>query len=110
MLIKEVQEIEVNLPKIIALANFLIGRAEDTGAQKRIGAKAFLELCQHMGIGITQDTLVNLAQQGKLSQVIANVTPKEVIFKGADDTAGETQPSPEQNQAIVAQMAKRAMK
>ena len=62
-----------------------------------------------MGIGISEENLRNLASQGILSSVIANVTPNEVIFVGADDTSGNLQAKADQSQAIVKQMAKRAM-
>ena len=110
MRIDEVEEVQVNIPKLIALANFLIGRADDTGAQKKFSLKGFLQLAHNMGIGVSDENLKNLASQGVLSSVIANVTPTEVIFVGADDTAGAVQNSSDQNQNIVAQMAKRAMK
>ena len=109
MRINEVEEVQVNVPKLIALANFLIGRADDTGAQKKFSLDAFLNLAHNMGIGISEENLRNLASQGILSSVIANVTPNEVIFVGADDTSGNLQAKADQSQAIVKQMAKRAM-
>lgn len=108
MRLREVQEVRVEIPKLIALARFLIGRADDTGAAKKISTEAFLNIAHDMGIGITRDNLVNLASEGKLGEVIANVTPQEVIFKGADDVSGMTAPAPDQNQNIVKSMANRA--
>lgn len=108
MRIVEVEEVQIDLPKLIALSQFLIGRADDTGAQKRMSTKAFLSLAHNMGLGISQENLVNLASQGRLQSVIANVTPTEVIFKGAEDISGDTGMNTDQAQAIVKGMANRA--
>jgi hypothetical protein len=89
-----------------------LGRAEDTGATKKISTKSFIQMARNLGIGITQDNLVNLATSGPLRNIIANVTPEEVIFRGAEDITGQTQGQVDsmQNQNIVAGMAKRALK
>ena len=101
----------IDLTKLVALSQFLLGRAEDTGAEKKMSTKSFIQMAHNLGIGITQDNLVNLATAGPLRNIIANVTPTEVIFRGADDISGDLQApaSAEQNQNIVASMAKRAM-
>lgn len=104
----EVEEPKLHIPRLIALAQFFIGRANDTGAEKKISTEAFLNIARDMGIAITRDNLINLASEGKLGEVIANITPQEVIFKGADDVSGMTAPSPDQNQNIVKSMANRA--
>jgi len=108
--ITEVEDVEVDLPKLVALAQFLIGRADDTGAQKKFSLQGFLNLANNMGIGINDDNLRNLASQGKLDAVIANITPDEVIFKGAEDISGNLAVKQDQAQAIVKSMAKRALK
>ena len=102
----------IDLTKLVALSQFLLGRAEETGAQKKISLKSFIQQAHHLGIGITPDTLKNLATAGPLRNVIANVTPTEVIFAGADDIAGDVtgQMNAQQSQNIVAGMAKRALK
>jgi hypothetical protein len=109
MRLREFEEAKVEVPRLIALAQFLIGRAEDTGASKKISTEAFLNLAHDMGIGISRDNLVNLASEGKLGEVIVNVTPQEVIFKGAEDITSAATAAPDQNQAIVKSMAKRAI-
>lgn len=102
----------IDLTKLVALSQFLLGRAEDVGAEKRISLESFLKQAHNLGIGITAENLKNLATAGPLRNVIANVTPTEVIFAGAGDIGGDTQApvSPEQNQNIVAGMAKRALR
>ena len=113
MRIDEVEQAApIDLTKLVALSQFLLGRAEDVGAKKRISLETFLKQSHNLGVGITAETLQNLATSGPLRSVIANVTPTEVIFRGADDVSGDLQgqPSPEQNQNIVAGMAQRALK
>ena len=103
---------DVNTTKLAAIGQFLLGRADDTGAEKRISLKAFLQQAHNLGIGLTAESLQNLATAGPLRNLIANVTPTDVIFRGAEDISGDLQgqPSAEQNQNIVAGMAKRALK
>ena len=108
MRLREVQEVKTDVPRLIALAQFLIGRAEDTGAERKMSTQAFLNITRDMGLPITRDNLVNLASDGKLGEVIVNVTPKEVIFKGADDAAAVPPATPDQQQNIVKSMANRA--
>jgi len=108
MRLREVQEVKTDVPRLIALAQFLIGRANDTGADKKISTQAFLNIARDMGLPITRDNLVNLASEGKLGEVIANVTPQEVIFKGADDAGTAAPTTADQQQNIVKSMANRA--
>lgn len=102
----------IDLTKLVALSQFLLGRAEETGAQKKISLKTFLQQAHHLGIGLTAESLKNLATSGPLRNVIANVTPTEVIFTGADDISGDTtgEMNAQQSQNVVAGMAKRALK
>lgn len=101
----------IDLTKLVALSKFFVGRAEDVGAEKRVSLDTFIKQAHNLGIGITPESLQALAISGPLRNTIANVTPTEVIFRGADDISGNLQspPSAEQNQNIVAGMAKRAM-
>lgn len=113
MRITEVEQAApIDLTKLVALSQFLIGRADDTGAAKRISLNSFIQQAHNLGIGITAESLQNLATSGPLRSVIANVTPTEVIFRGADDITGDVtgEMNADQSQNIVAGMAKRALK
>ena len=112
MLIREVTD--VNQQKLIALGEFLIGRAGDTGAQKKISIDAFVNMAQSMGINISAENnaqqLRDLASREPLKNTIVNITNDEIIFTGAgtETPTGDTM-SVQQAQDTVEKMAKRAL-
>lgn len=106
MLIREVTD--VNNQKLIALGEFLIGRAGDTGAKKSISIDAFVNMAQSMGINVTADHLRDIADEPPLNNIIVNITDDEVIFTGANSASGDTM-TVDQAEKTVEKMAKRAM-
>ena len=106
MLIREVTD--VSQEKLVALGQFLIGRAGDTGAKKSISIDAFVNMAQSMGININKDSLRDLAEKQPLDNVIVNITDDEVIFTGANSTSSDTM-TVDQAEKTVEKMAKRAM-
>jgi hypothetical protein len=97
----------VHTEKLAALSQFLLSRAQDTDAQKKISVTAFLELANNMGVSLTDDQLRNLIQQPPLSELIADVTDSEVVFKGAVEDAPNM--TVDQARDTVNTMAKRAL-
>jgi hypothetical protein len=106
MLICEVTD--VSQEKLVALGQFLIGRAGDTGAKKSISIDAFVNMAQSMGININKDSLRDLAEKQPLDNVIVNITDDEVIFTGANTASADTM-TVDQAEKTVEKMAKRAM-
>lgn len=109
MRINEVSGTDTNAGRLAALAQFLIGRAKDEGATKKISTQTFLSLAQNMGISVSEDQLRDFAQQPPLNGLIANVENDEILFRGSDQVAN-TQMSVDQARAAVDSMAKRAAK
>ena len=112
MLIREVTN--VNNQKLVALGEFLIGRAGDTGAQKSISIDAFVNMAQSMGVNISAENnakqLRDLADQSPLNNIIVNITDDKIIFTGAgEDTQSTDTMSVDQAEKTVEKMAKRAM-
>lgn len=95
--------------KLIALSEYLSGRAGDTGAKKSIGIGAFINLANSMGVSITPQQLKDLAEQDPLKNVIVNITDDEVIFTGANSASADTM-TVQQAEKTVEKMADRAMK
>jgi hypothetical protein len=96
--------------KLLQLAQFLRGRALDTGAELEISKKAFISRAQDYGVNIDADQLVTLADSEPLNAVLMPVAPNSDIiqFKGAEP---ESVAMPVDNaQDIVANAAKSAMK
>ena len=106
MLICEVTD--VSQEKLVALGQFLIGRAGDTGAKKSISIDAFVNMAQSMGININKDSLRDLAEKQPLDNVIVNITDDKVIFTGANTASSDTM-TVDQAEKTVEKMAKRAM-
>ena len=96
--------------KLLALAEFLLGRAKDTAGQKQISMQTFLKLAHNMQIDRTPETLQDMASRPPLDGVLMPVEPNSgmIKFKGND-----TEPVPmpvNKAQDVVAAAAKRAMK
>jgi len=106
MLIREVTD--VGNEKLVALGQFLIGRADDTGAKKSISIDAFVSMAQSMGINVTTSNIRDIADKPPLNNIIVNITNDEVIFTGANSTSADTM-SVKQAQNTVEKMAKRAL-
>jgi hypothetical protein len=106
MLIREVAG-DVDVNKLAALSQFLLGRAEDTDAAKTISTAAFIKLASNMGISITADRLMDLIQQPPLNNIIANVEGDTITFQGADVVPATM--TVDQARQTVDSMAKRAI-
>jgi hypothetical protein len=95
--------------RLAALAEFLVGRADDSGSSKKISTTAFINLARNMGISLNDTQLRDLSQKPPLNNIISNVTDTEIIFSGSEDevTSGM---SVDQARATVDSMAKSAVK
>ena len=118
MLIFEVENPKpVDTGKLMALVQFLSGRAEDTGSKKQISTKAFIELAQSIGVNVTTD----ISGPNSIAELIAR-EPLNKILQPIDPTnpdvikyVGNEEPSPDQmdpagSEQVVAANAKSAMK
>jgi hypothetical protein len=112
MLIFEVENPEtVNSGKLMALTQFLAGRAGDTDSKKQISTQAFVDLAQSLGVNVTADTLGDLIAKEPLSNVLLPYEPNSnvVKFKGNDEP-GEQPMDIDQAEKVVSSNAKSAMK
>lgn len=94
--------------RLVALSQFLIGRADDTNAQKKISVNAFIQLAANQGISLTREQLIDLSQKSPLNNLIANVEGDEIIFKGEDSSEVSNKMTVDQARKTVDTMAKRA--
>ena len=98
---------DVDVNKLAAVSQFLLGRAEDTDAAKTISTDAFIKLAANMGISITPDRLTDLIQQPPLNNIIANIEGDTITFQGADVVPAAM--TVDQARQTVDSMAKRAI-
>ena len=118
MLIFEVENTEkVDTSKLVALAQFLSGIADDNDSQKQISTKAFIELAQRLGVNVTDGPQGNLAQlisQEPLSKLLLPIDPTNpnvIKYVGNEEEAApETGEDPMDSETIVAANAKAAAK
>jgi hypothetical protein len=106
MLIREVAG-DADVNKLAAVAQFLLGRAEDTDAARTISTAAFIKLASNMGISITADRLADLIQQPPLNNIIANIEGDTITFQGAEVMPAAM--TVDQARQTVDSMAKRAI-
>jgi hypothetical protein len=112
MLIFEVENPEtVDSGKLMALTQFLAGRAGDTDSKKQISTQAFIDLAQSLGVNVTADTLGDLIAKDPLSNVLLPYEPNSnvVKFKGNDEPS-DVQMDTDQAAKVVDSNAKAAMK
>lgn len=112
MRIVEVTDVDQsNTIRLAAVADFLIGRSNDKNAAKTFSTQSFISLANNMGMSLTYPQLQNLSQQQPLSNLIKNVTPEKVEFRGPGDSsldATDLDKQKEKSQDRVDKMAQRA--
>ena len=97
--------------RLMALAQFAVGRAEDTSAKMQMPVAAFIKRAQSMGIDINADTLQSLISQPPLNGIFNPMEPNatELTFKGGEEPGPVKMPV-NQAQDIVANAAQSALK
>jgi hypothetical protein len=92
--------------QLTALAEYLLGRTDDTNSSKSVPIDAFLSMAHNMGVNITDSQLRTLAGEDPLKNIIVNVTDNEIILSGAgENDAGADTMTVDQAQDTVAGMA-----
>lgn len=107
MRIHEVDE-QADTLKLAGLAEFLIGRSDDTGASKQISVDAFINMARNLGISVDAARLIDLSAQPPLNNVINKVTDDTIYFLGSEPP-DETM-NVDKARKTVDTMAKRASK
>jgi hypothetical protein len=96
--------------KLLALTEFLSGRADDTTAKKEISQAAFIDLAKSLGVNVTTDNLGELISQEPLSNVLEPLEPNSDVVRFKGNTEAETGMSVDQARAVVDSNAKAALK
>lgn len=98
-----------NEEQIAAISQLIADRTEDADAESKLSTEAFINLVNQMGIPMSTETLMDLAEKGALGAVIKDVNEDEVVFKGQKDI-DPTEMTVDKAKDTVAQMAKRSAK
>ena len=96
--------------KLMALSQFLSGRAQDESAKKQISQDAFIEAAKSLGVNVTQENLGDIISREPLKNVLEPLEPNSGVVRFKGDTEAETGMSVDQARAVVDSNAKAAMK
>lgn len=108
MKIFEVQSPQIE--RLVALSNFLMGRARDTASKKEISITSFIKLARSLGIDVTEDSVGEMVSKPPLSNLIEPFEPQSGVirFKGNMEKSSAMPVDKAEN--IVASNANAAMK
>ena len=96
--------------KLMALSQFLSGRANDESAKKQISQDAFIEAAKSLGVNVTQENLGDIISREPLKNVLEPLEPNSGVVRFKGDTEATTGMSVDQARAVVDSNAKAAMK
>ena len=100
----------VDSQKLLALSQFLLGRADDTTAAKQISQAAFMDLAKSLGVNVTPDNLNQLINQAPLKNILEPVEPGSGVVRFKGDVGGVGGMTVDMARATVDANAKAAMK
>lgn len=110
MLIREFVEGQANSKKLVALTDFLAGRAQDQNARKEISKAAFINAAKSLGINISEQTLAELVAQEPLKNILEPIEPNSDVIRYKGNTDVDTAMSVDSARDIVDKNAKAAMR
>ena len=96
--------------KLMALSQFLSGRANDESAKKQISQEAFIDLAKSLGVNVTSENLGELIGQPPLSNILDPLNPQSGVVSFKGNTEAATGMSIDQARAVVDSNAKAALK
>jgi hypothetical protein len=95
--------------KLLALSQFLLGRADDETAAKEISQAAFMDLAQSLGVNVTSDNLNQLINRDPLKNILEPIEPGSGVIKFKGNIAGAPGMTVDMARATVDSNAKAAM-
>ena len=112
MLIREFVEPsqEESTQKLVALSEFLKGRADDQAARKQISQDAFIDIAKSLGVTVTPANLGEIISKEPLSNVLEPLEPNSGVVRFKGNTEATTGMSVNQAQDVVDRNAKAAMR
>ena len=95
--------------KLLALSQFLSGRADDENARKEISSEAFMQAANSLGIEVNPQNLGEYIAQAPLKDILEPLDPNSGIIRFRGNTEGDTGMPVDQARAIVDKNAKAAL-
>jgi hypothetical protein len=107
MRLYEFDENSATVSKIVALTNQLEQDLEDGEIPTEYSLDDLIDYFREYDVILDAQDLYNMIKQPPLNSLIQNIQGDKVVFKGQSTTAT---PPEDENQKVVSQMAKHAMK
>jgi hypothetical protein len=107
MRLYEFDENSATVSKIVALTNQLEQDLEDGEIPTEYSLDDLIDYFREYDVILDAQDLYNMIKQPPLNSLIQNIQGDKVVFKGQSTTAT---PPKDENQKVVSQMAKNAMK
>ena len=107
MRLYEFDENSATVSKIVALTNQLEQDLEDGEIPTEYSLDDLIDYFREYDVILDAEDLFNMIKQPPLNALIQNIQGDKVVFKGQSTTAT---PPEDENQKVVSQMAKNAMK
>jgi hypothetical protein len=107
MRLYEFDENSATVSKIVALTNQLEQDLEDGEIPTEYSMDDLINYFREYDVILDAQDLYNMIKQPPLNSLIQNIQGDKVVFKGQSTTAT---PPEDENQKVVSQMAKNAMK
>ena len=102
---------DVSSQKLLALSQFLAGRANDQNAQKQISTDAFIQAAKSLGVELNANNLPDYLQQEPLKDILEPMDPGSDVIRFVGNPAGGDVGLPvDQARAVVDKNAKAALK
>ena len=95
--------------KLLALSQFLAGRADDENARKEISTDAFMQAARSLGIEVNPQNLGEYIAQDPLKDILEPFDPNSGVVRFRGNTEGDTGMPVDQARAIVDKNAKAAL-
>ena len=96
--------------KLLALSQFLLGRADDETASKEISQAAFIDLAKSLGVNVTTDNLNQVINQDPLKNILEPIEPGSNVVRFKGNVAGAPGMTVDMARATVDANAKAALK
>jgi len=104
------EEVTPDDERVAAISQLLIDKTEDQDTASKLNTDAFINIINKMGMPMSVESLMDMVQDGDLSNIISDVNDQEVTFKGKGDVDVNAAMTVDKARNTVDKMAKRNAK
>jgi hypothetical protein len=94
---------------LAAIGQLIADRSADADTESRLSTNAFIHIANKMGLSLTPETLMDLAQSGDLKNIIKDVNAEEIVFHGKRNIDANANMTVDKARETVKKMAKRQL-